>query len=68
MASLKFLVLPIVGAGEQREDGAKVETRAFADRPPGSDCMFSLWDSMISKLMRSSVIDISKIIRHGDLS
>ncbi len=43
---------------DDRDVGANVDASAFADRPPGSDWMFSFWVSMMSKLIKSSVIDI----------
>ena len=40
--------------------GANVDAKALADRPPGRDCMFSLWVSIMSKLITSSIVTIFK--------
>jgi len=58
-ALLRFLVSDGVGvdkacSGEGENRFASVR----ADRPPGSDWMFSFWFSIISKSMRSSETDI----------
>lgn len=62
IASLRFLVAPGVGIGESSEGGAKAVANAFAERPPGSDWMFSLCVSIMSKLIRSSVVDMMLVV------
>jgi len=59
MESLSVFVSDDVGVDEAwRGDDEKRFASVRADRPPGSDCMFSFWFSMISKSMRSSEADM----------
>ena len=46
-----------------RGEGENIEARERADRPPGNDCIFSFWFSMISKSIRSSETDILSVFR-----
>ena len=62
ITSLRFFVSEGVGvASLWRGEGENIEARARADRPPGSDCIFSFWFSMISKSIRSSETDILSV-------
>lgn len=45
-------------------EGEKRFASVRADLPPGSDCMFSFWPSIISKSMRSSETDILRVFQN----